>query len=124
MGRIAARGPPAVLAVAVAAVAGATAGEEPLTLEQAITMALASNRALAAARLGADVARAAQDVARQRLNPDLGIEAARETPHEAYTLSFPIELGGKRQRRLDASAAASATTEAEIARLAAETRAA
>jgi cobalt-zinc-cadmium efflux system outer membrane protein len=97
--------------------------ETPLTLDEAIALALSSNRTLAAARIGREVARAGEEVARQRPNPELGIEAARETPHEAYTLTFPVELGGKRQRRIDVSEAAAATGEAEVARLTAETRA-
>jgi len=108
--------------VALAIALAAASGEEPLSLERAVEVALAANRDLAAARLGLDVSRAGEAVARQRPNPEFGVEASRETPHEAYLLSFPIELGGKRGRRIDASEAATASGAAEIERLTLETR--
>jgi len=98
------------------------ADEKPLTLVQAIALAMSANKTLTAARLGGEVARAAVDIARQRPNPDLTVESERETPHEAYALVLPLETARKRQRRVDVSEAAAETTQAEIARLTAETR--
>jgi hypothetical protein len=93
-----------------------------LSLPQAIDLALAANRALAAARLARPIAAANVAVARERPNPDLLLEKLRETPHEAATLSLPVETAGKRGRRIDVATADAATGEAEIARTAAATR--
>ncbi|HET6371735.1 MAG TPA: hypothetical protein VFG76_00365, partial [Candidatus Polarisedimenticolia bacterium] len=65
----------------------ADTAESPLTLEQAMTIALSSNRTLLAARLGREVAKARVDVARERPNPELRLEESRETPHDALTLA-------------------------------------
>ncbi len=55
-------------------------------------------------------------VAGERPNPDLLLEKLRETPHEAATLSLPIETAGKRQRRIATAEADAASGAAEIAR--------
>jgi outer membrane protein, heavy metal efflux system len=75
------------------------ADEEPLTLDDAMAIAVASNPTLAATRYQMPVARAAVDVAKQRPNPELALDETKETPNDALTLSFPIETGGKRYRR-------------------------
>ena len=93
-----------------------------LTLDAAITRAVAANRGLAAARLAAPVASAAVAVASERLNPDLSYEYARETPHQAIAASFPIELGGKRQRRIELAQTTVASTTALIDRAVVELR--
>jgi cobalt-zinc-cadmium efflux system outer membrane protein len=93
-----------------------------LTLPQAIELALAANRALAAARLARPIATANVAVASERPNPDLLLEKLRETPHEAATLSLPIETAGKRGRRIAVAEADVGTGEAEIARTTAATR--
>lgn len=93
-----------------------------LSLDAAITRALAANRGLAAIRLSAPVAVAGIDVARERLNPEVTYEAARETPHQAISTSFPIELGGKRQRRIDLANSSVAATTATIDRAVVELR--
>ncbi|HEX3552878.1 MAG TPA: TolC family protein [Thermoanaerobaculia bacterium] len=94
----------------------------PLSLDEAMATALAANPALAAARLGREEARARGDVARQRPNPELAIEEARDFPRDAATLSLPIERGGKRQRRITLAEAQARSGEAELARLLATTR--
>jgi outer membrane protein, heavy metal efflux system len=96
--------------------------EAPLTLDQAMAIALSANRSLLAARLGRDVAKARVDVARERPNPDLRLEEDKETPRDSLTLAFPIELASKRRKRTDVAEAEGRTTDAEIARLTAETR--
>jgi len=93
-----------------------------MTLPQAVELALAANRSLAAARLARPIADANLAVAGERPNPDLLLEKLRETPHEAATLSLPIETAGKRERRIAAAQADAASGEAEIARAAAATR--
>jgi cobalt-zinc-cadmium efflux system outer membrane protein len=95
---------------------------ETLTLEQAFDVALAANRALAAARLARPVAGANLAVAGERPNPDLLLEDLRETPHQAATLSLPVETAGKRRLRIAAAEADAASGEADIARTAAGIR--
>ncbi|HXO42840.1 MAG TPA: TolC family protein, partial [Thermoanaerobaculia bacterium] len=97
-------------------------GSFSLSLPQAFEMAMAANRALAAARLARPIGQANVAVAGERPNPDLLLEKLRETPHEAATLSLPIETAGKRQRRIAAAEADAASGEAEIARTTAATR--
>lgn len=93
-----------------------------MTLDEVLTAALAANPALAAARLGRNEALARGDVARQRPNPELAIEEARDFPRDSATLSLPIERGAKRQRRIQVAEAQGRTGEAELARLLATTR--
>ncbi len=94
----------------------------PMTLDQALSAALAASPALAAARLGRAEAAARKDVARQRPNPELSLEEARDTPRDVATLSLPLERGGKRQRRMALAAAQAQSGEAEIARLTVDVR--
>ena len=86
----------------------------PLTLDAALQLALANNKTIAAARLQRGVSQAAVDVARERPNPDLTYEAARETPRDAVMLTLPLELGGKRNARVSAAQAAVASDEARL----------
>lgn len=118
---LAATGFAALAGVLPAAPGRASQGAAPesggvLSLSQAIDLALAANRSLAAARLGLPIARANVDVAGERPNPDLTVEKLRETPHESITLAQPVETAGKRRRRIDLAQAETASTEAEIAR--------
>lgn len=94
----------------------------PLSLDDAMTSALAANPALAAARLGRAEAQARGEVARQRPNPELAIEESRDYPRDSAVLSVPVERGGKRRRRIALAEAQGRSNEAEIARLAAQTR--
>jgi outer membrane protein, heavy metal efflux system len=90
-------------------------GGSALTFEQAVGLALAANPSLAAARLRLPVATAGIGVARQRPNPDLVLETQKELPHDAITLSLPIETAGKRSRRIGVAEAGVKTGEAELA---------
>ncbi|HSS77465.1 MAG TPA: TolC family protein [Thermoanaerobaculia bacterium] len=99
-----------------------TAAAAPMTLDEALTVSLAANPALAAARLGRAEALARGDVARQRPNPEIAIEESRDTPRDSATVSLPIERGGKRERRIAVANAQARSNEAEIARLTATTR--
>ena len=99
-----------------------TPAAAPLTLDEAMTAALAANPALAAARLTRNEARAREDVARQRPNPELAIEEQRDYPRDSASVSLPLETAGKRQRRIAVAQAQARSGEAEIARLTAETR--
>jgi cobalt-zinc-cadmium efflux system outer membrane protein len=96
---------------------------EPLTLDQAFALAEANDRAITAARLRRAVDQAGIDVARERPNPELRYEQAKETPHESLTATQPIELGGKRGRRIAVARAVAQTGEAELALTLADVRA-
>jgi len=79
----------------------------PLTLEQAVKRALDNNYALSAARYTAESTDGVVQQARSRPNPVLGIEVE-DTSQKASrtttaTLSLPIELGGKRDARINAA---------------------
>jgi cobalt-zinc-cadmium efflux system outer membrane protein len=100
----------------------APAAPAPLTLDQAMAAALAANPALAAARLGREEAAARGEVARQRPNPELLLEEAKDYPRDAATVSVPIERGAKRRARIGLADAQGRSGEAEIARLLATTR--
>jgi outer membrane protein, heavy metal efflux system len=90
--------------------------EPPLTLSQAVDLALAANPGLVGDRLQIEVARAGVEVARQRPNPELALEESRETPHDAATLSQTIETAGKRRRRVELAEAGVGSREAQLAR--------
>jgi len=112
----------AALLASAAALHGQQPTPAPLSLDEAMEIALAANPGLAAARLGREEVRARVDVARQRPNPDLAIEEAKDFPRDSATLSLPIERGAKRQRRIQVAEAQGRTGEAELARLLATTR--
>ena len=104
------------LAAALAVSGALSAQSQPsagLTQEDAVTIALASNKTIAAARLRHPVDLAGVDVARERPNPDVTYEGTRETPRHAVGLQLPVELGGKRGARTAAAQAAVATGDAE-----------
>jgi cobalt-zinc-cadmium efflux system outer membrane protein len=92
----------------------------PLTLEAARQRAREANRSLIAARLQRPVSSAAVGVAAERPNPDLAFDVERETPKQSIGLSLPIELGGKRPRRIALAQAGVLAADAEIARATAE----
>ena len=86
-----------------------------LTLQAAIDRAMAANATIAAARLRGPINIANLAVARERLNPEGSVELEKETPKEAYGVAVPLELGGKRQRRIDVAQATIRAGEAELA---------
>jgi cobalt-zinc-cadmium efflux system outer membrane protein len=93
-----------------------------LTLQAALDLAERQNLDLAAARRQRAVALAGVQIARQRPNPSLSFEALRDSPHEALLLEQPIELGFKRQRRIEVARQEGALTDVEIAALARRVR--
>ena len=100
-------------------------GQTPstLSLNEAMARAVEANRTLLAARAARAIDAAGIQAARQRPNPEVSFEVARETPHWAFTGTVPLELSGKRQRRIDVATATLAVTEAETARITADVRA-
>ena len=93
-----------------------------LSLPAAIERALTANPSIAAARLQRPIDQAGVGVAGDRPNPELAYELSKETPRQSLTATLPIELGGKRSRRLDVATATLAVGEAELARVINEVR--
>jgi cobalt-zinc-cadmium efflux system outer membrane protein len=83
---------------------------------------MGANATIAAARLRGPINLANLAVARERLNPEVAFELEKETPKEAYGLAVPLELGGKRARRMDVAEATIRAGEAELAATVAQVR--
>jgi cobalt-zinc-cadmium efflux system outer membrane protein len=96
----------------------------PLTFEAALERALDNNPAIAAARLRRAIGMRGVDVAAERPNPEFRAELEKEAPKESYSLGVPLELGGKRGRRIAVGEAVVRTTEAEIGQTLVDVRAA
>jgi cobalt-zinc-cadmium efflux system outer membrane protein len=94
-----------------------------LSYQSAVQRALGNNPRITAARLRRGTGIASRDVAAERLNPELHAEFAKETPKEAYTFAVPLELGGKRARRIELADATILTGEAELNQVIAEVQA-
>jgi outer membrane protein, heavy metal efflux system len=93
-----------------------------LTLQAAINRAMAANATIAAAQLRGPINLANLAVARERLNPEAFVELEKETPKEAYGVAVPLELGGKRAKRIDVAEATVRAGEAELAATTAQVR--
>jgi len=93
----------------------AQATAEPLTLAAAMDRALAANPTIAAARLGRAINLAGLAVAGERPNPEATIEVEKETPKQSFGFAVPLELGGKRARRIAVSRATLDIGDAELA---------
>jgi len=111
----------AILLLARAAAAQQPAPAE-LTVQAAVERALSANPTIAAARLAGAVNAAGLAVARERLNPEFSVELERETPKHAFGLAVPLELGGKRDKRVAVSEATIAVGDAELAATIAQVR--
>lgn len=111
-----------VLAIPVSAVIAQSPLSGSLTLQGALDRALAMNPTIAAARLRNPIDVAMLAVARERLNPEASIELQKETPKESYGVSVPLELGGKRAKRIAVGEATLRAGEAEIAVVIAQVR--
>lgn len=94
----------------------APAPAAPLTLDGAFERALNANPTIAAARYrqAIDVANIA--VAGERPNPDVHAEIEKETPKQSFGIAVPLELGGKRSRRIAVAEATLQVGQAELAR--------
>jgi cobalt-zinc-cadmium efflux system outer membrane protein len=105
--------------------AASAAGQGPsiLSLNDAMARALEANRTILAARTARAIDVAGVQAAGQRPNPDVSFEYAKETPHWAFMGALPLDLSGKRQRRVDLANATLAVTEADTARITADVRA-
>jgi cobalt-zinc-cadmium efflux system outer membrane protein len=73
----------------------------PLTYEAALDLATSRNLGLVAARRQRAIREAAIRTAGQRPNPDVSFDVTRDTPHYSASVGLPVEIGGKRARRID-----------------------
>jgi cobalt-zinc-cadmium efflux system outer membrane protein len=99
-----------------------TPAPEALTLQAALDRAFAANATIAAARLTGAVNLARLAVAREWLNPEATVEIEKETPKQAFGFAFPLELGGKRAKRIAVGEATIRAGEAELAATIAQVR--
>ncbi len=86
---------------AAASSAPQTAASDGLTFEQVFAQAARDNLQVNAVRLRRAVAAAGLLVAGQRPNPEFITGYTRSEPRLNYSVSQPVELGGKRARRLE-----------------------
>src|SRR5712691_296753 len=73
----------------------------PLTYDAALDLATSRNLGLMAARRQRAIREAAIRTAGQRPNPDASFDVTRDTPHYSAGIGLPVEIGGKRSRRID-----------------------
>jgi outer membrane protein, heavy metal efflux system len=108
----------ALAAPAAAQVAPAGA----LTLQGAMDRALVANPTIAAARLRGAIGAAGLALARERPNPEASFEIEKEAPKQSFAFAVPLELGGKRGKRIAVSEATLRADEAELAATIAQVR--
>jgi cobalt-zinc-cadmium efflux system outer membrane protein len=93
-----------------------------LGLDDALRLAERQNLDLAAARRRRAEALAGVQIARQRPNPSVSFETARDAPHQSLLAGQPFELGGKRANRIQVAQQEARLTDAEIEVLARQVR--
>ncbi len=98
-----------------APVAAQVARPPSLSLADAVDRAMAANPTIAAARLTTAINLAGLAVAGERVNPEVTAEFAKETPKQGFGVAVPLELGGKRAKRIALSQATIRAGQAEIA---------
>ena len=109
-----------LLCLTLAPAAGAQTSGARVTLDEAVALALRENRTLRAKQFEREATRAGEITAGLRPNPvgtySMDHLGSRSVDQE-YTVSVgqPIELGGKRERRLDSARAATRVSELELA---------
>jgi cobalt-zinc-cadmium efflux system outer membrane protein len=104
----------ALLAITIAGPAAAQTQPRILTLTESFDLAERQNLDLQAARVQRAVALAGVRIAGQRPNPTAFFSAARDTPHESLFFDQPLEIGGRRGKRIEVAKQESAATEASI----------
>lgn len=107
---------------AIARPQSVSGGTPQLTLQSALELADRQNLDLAAARRRREVASAGVRIAGQRPNPTVAFTALRDEPHEGLFFDQALELGGKRQRRIEVAKQEGALTELDIEALARQVR--
>ena len=109
---------PVLVAIVVslaAPIAAQVAVSPALSLADAVGQAMSANPTIVAARLMSAINQAGLAVAGERPNPEVTAEFEKETPKQAFGVAVPLELGGKRSKRIAVSAATLQAGDAEIA---------
>ena len=109
-----------LLCLALAPPAGAQTAAPRITLDEAVTLALRENRTLRAKEFENQATRAQEITAGLRPNPVATYTADQLGKRDVdqqhiVTLGQPIELGGKRERRVTSARAATRVSEYELA---------
>jgi len=102
--------------------AAQTVPADSLTLQAAMDRAMSANPTIAAARMRRAINVAGVDVAGERLNPEGTFEIEKETPKQSFAFAVPLELGGKRGKRIALSEAIVKAGDMELAVIIAQTR--
>ena len=89
-------------------------GQQTLDLRGALAAAESANLELRAARQQRALALGSLTTARQLPNPVISFTASRDTPHEGLSLDIPVELGGKRGKRIAIAREEQKSTEIDI----------
>ncbi len=91
-------------------------GQPPkkLGLREAFELATKQNLDLAAARERRAVSQAGVRIAGQLPNPTASFTALRDSPHEGLFFEQPLEIGGKRRRRIELARQETGLTDMEI----------
>lgn len=95
---------------------------QKITLADALQMAERQNLDLVAARAQRAVAAAGVQTAKERPNPTANFTALRDDPHEGWWIDQPVDLSGKRKRRIELAQAQGALTDDDISALERQTR--
>jgi cobalt-zinc-cadmium efflux system outer membrane protein len=103
-----------VFAIVLTAAGSGLAQTAGLDLPTTLRTAQAANLELRAARQNRAVVLAGITIAGALPNPIVSFGATRDTPHESLVFDIPIELGGKRAKRLAVSREEQAGTELDI----------
>jgi cobalt-zinc-cadmium efflux system outer membrane protein len=95
---------------------------DSLTLQAAMDRAMSANPTIAAARMRRAIHLAGVNVAGERLNPEATVEIEKEAPKQSFAFAMPLELGGKRAKRIALSEATVKAGDTELAAIIAQTR--
>ncbi len=90
------------------------AQRKKLTLQGALELAARENLDLRTARLRRAVAQAGIRIARQIPNPSVSFSSSRDSPHQSLLFEQPLEIGGKRGRRIELARQQAELTGVEI----------
>lgn len=90
---------------------------QKITLADALQMAERQNLDLVAARAQRAVAAAGVQIAKERPNPTANVNVLRDDPHEGWWFDQPVDLSGKRKRRIELAQAQGALTDDDISTL-------
>jgi outer membrane protein, heavy metal efflux system len=101
-------------AAAVQAAAQSPGASPPLTLQTAFDLAASRNLGLEAAKRQKAIREAQIQIAKQFQNPDVAFEATQDVPHEALMFNVPVEIGGKRGRRIDLARTQAAQADLDV----------